>query len=638
MALTGAVGLAVLTLSEVTKRLAFPDITLWQSHVLTILFGAALASAVAYPLLRRQARLHQRAAREVDARRAAEERLLGVLGSLDDVVWSLAPDTLGPTYLSPAAERVYGRPVAEFLANPRLWLEVIHPEDRERIAAGLRTALAEGAGETEYRIVRPGDEVRWVRASARLVRDAHGTPLRLDGLVTDLTERKRAEEALREREERIRLLLDSTAEAIYGLDTQGNCTFCNRACVRLLGYADARDLLGKKLHGLIHHKRADGTLYAEGQCRIDQAFRRGEGTHADDEVLWRADGSSCPTEYWSHPVRRGAELVGAVVTFLDISERRRLEEQFRQSQKMDAVGRLAGGVAHDFNNLLTIISGYAELLLGRFPRGDPTRDLVKEIAAAGERAAALTRQLLAFSRKQILAPRVLSLQEVLAGMEKMLRRLLGEDIDLVTVLDPNLGLVKADPGQIEQVIMNVAVNARDAMPQGGRLTIEARNVEPDGSGQRSNPAARPGPHVLLALTDTGVGMDPTVQARIFEPFFTTKGEKGTGLGLATVYGIVELSGGHIHVSSTPGLGTTFQIYLPRVEGKAPGGKSTSGLGTLPYGTETVLLVEDEDAVRALAHKVLRAAGYNVLDAGEGTRPWAWPSGTCRESTCWSPTW
>jgi signal transduction histidine kinase len=303
----------------------------------------------------------------------------------------------------------------------------------------------------------------------------------------------------------------------------------------------------------------------------------------------------------------------------DRAKHRLLEEQLRQAQKMESIGRLAGGVAHDFNNLLTVIGGYTQLMLVRIPPGDDLRKDVEEVAKAGERAASLTSQLLAFSRKQIIAPAVLNLNDAISETRKLLGRLIGEDIELVTVLDPNLGNAKADPGQIEQVIMNLAVNARDAMPKGGKLALSTGNAVLDESYVKENPDSHAGPHVFLSVSDSGIGMDSETLSHLFEPFFTTKEQgKGTGLGLSTVFGIVKQSGGSIRVQSEPGHGTTFKVYLPRVDQPAaPARKAVASLAAAPKGTETVLLVEDEEAVRRLTHAVLRRNGYKVLVAGDG---------------------
>lgn len=302
------------------------------------------------------------------------------------------------------------------------------------------------------------------------------------------------------------------------------------------------------------------------------------------------------------------------------SERRHLQEQYQQGQKMEGIGRLAGGVAHDFNNLLTVINGYSEMLLNQPRLDEPTRNLLREIHKAGGRAAGLTQQLLAFSRKQILQPKVLDLNAVVTETEKMLRRMIGEDIELAVIPSEDLGRVMADRSQIEQVLINMAVNARDAMPQGGKLTMETGNVFLDKDYTETHPEVKPGPYVMLALTDTGCGMDKATQARIFEPFFTTKEQgKGTGLGLATVYGIVKQTEGHVEVYSEVGIGTTFKVYLPAVESCLPSGKSHPGLRVMPPGTETILLTEDEDGVRSLAKMALENCGYTVLEANEGTQ-------------------
>ncbi|MFB3923638.1 MAG: CHASE3 domain-containing protein [Terriglobia bacterium] len=348
------------------------------------------------------------------------------------------------------------------------------------------------------------------------------------------------------------------------------------------------------------------------------------------EALERALQSAAPYEIELEVVRRDQtkrwmiargeaerDATGRVTRLLgtvqDVTERRNLEEQYRQAQKMESIGRMAGGIAHDFNNLLTIINGYGQLMLERLAADDPLRTSVEAVCMAGERAASLTRQLLAFSRQQILSPRVLDLNELVAGIKKMLGRVIGEDIDLVARLDPKLGRVKADPGQIEQVIMNLVVNARDAMPKGGKLTIQTGNAELDNSYVRSHSTVVPGRYVMLAISDTGVGMDAGIQARIFEPFFTTKERgKGTGLGLATVYGIVKQSGGHIWVYSEPDRGTSFKVYLPCFDEVPAEGAEVRA--QLPRGSETVLVVEDEEGVRMLIRSVLESNGYRVLEA------------------------
>jgi nitrogen-specific signal transduction histidine kinase/ActR/RegA family two-component response regulator len=309
---------------------------------------------------------------------------------------------------------------------------------------------------------------------------------------------------------------------------------------------------------------------------------------------------------------------GRLAALRDVTEKRVLEEQFRQAQKMEAVGRLAGGVAHDFNNLLMVITGYGELLLDDLGPDDPRHSHVDEVLKAARAAAGLTRQLLAFSRQQVIQPRLLTLEALVHDSEKMLRRMIGEDIELVTTMNPAPATVRIDASQLEQVVMNLVVNARDAMPEGGRITIETASIDLSDAYARSHWPATPGRYAMLAVTDTGVGMDETTRARVFEPFFTTKElGKGTGLGLSMVYGIVKQSGGFIWVYSEPGKGATFKIYLPQVDEAAESLHQTGEMEVVPQGTETVLLVEDEPAVRAVVQKVLERHGYRVLVAPEG---------------------
>ncbi len=346
---------------------------------------------------------------------------------------------------------------------------------------------------------------------------------------------------------------------------------------------------------------------------------RGEQVARPDTMRRHKSGRNLDVRLSVSPLRdlAGAPL-GAVTVAHDLADLKRLQQQFCAAQKNEVFGQLASGVAHDFNNLLTVILGYCEIVINRLALNDPLRDLLGEIHKAGQRAETLTRQLLAFSRKNLIEPKVLDLNAVVSDTEKMLRRLIGEDVLMTTIFAPTLKPVKLDPGQMQQVVLNLAVNARDAMPNGGRLTIETANVSLNEAYAASHPNVLPGDYVLFAMSDTGVGMSPAICARIFEPLFTTKGPgKGTGLGLTTVHSIVAQAGGHIQVYSEFGRGTTFRIYLPQVEDPVLSSQSYSHLRTIPRGNETVLLVEDEDSVRKLAHHVLELSGYKVLQAANG---------------------
>ena len=567
-------------------------------------------------------------------------------------------------------------------------------------------------------------------------------------------ERYRSSEALRERDEHIRLLLDSTAEAIYGIDLEGRCTFANSTCGRFLGRPNTEEFLGRDMHELMHHTRPDGSKYLRNECRIYQAFQKNQHIHVDHELFWRADGSSFPAEYWSYPIHREGVLVGSVVTFLDISERRRLESRFHQAQqrlhdvvvsspavlftlsisegefavdwisdnllaltghdpqhavgtewwqanihpedrekateqardallslgqsvqeyrfrhidgtyrwmrsdmrlirddqgspfevvgawfeitelkqaeqerlklreqleqvrKLESVGQLAGGVAHDFNNLLGVVIGSAEILQSDLPENSELRGYTADILDAAHRGAELTRQLLAFSRQQVFQPAVLCLSTLVGEFEKLLRRIIPTNIEIRTALKSGAH-VRADAGQIEQVIMNLVVNARDAMPAGGRLTIETFDVQVDEARASQLAELKPGSYVVLAVIDSGHGMTSELMSRIFEPFYTTKERgKGTGLGLGTVHGIVKQSGGSIYVYSEPGRGSAFKVYLPRLEGAIDPATSRFSEGEMPRGNETILIVEDESRLRTIMAEILRGLSYSVLMAENG---------------------
>jgi PAS domain S-box-containing protein len=437
----------------------------------------------------------------------------------------------------------------------------------------------------------------------------------------DITDRKYLAAKIVESESQYLLMLNATAEGIYRIDTEGRCTFCNDTALRLLGHDDPNQMLGHSTHERHHHSRADGTPHPVGDCKVYQSFRTGTSTHADDEVFFRADGSSFPVEYWADPIWDGDTVIGAVVIFMDITTRRNLQLQLIQSQKMEAVGRLAGGVAHDFNNALQLIITYGELLEERL-QGDPVGfEHDQQILAAARRAAALTRQLLTFSRKQVLRPTLLNLTQVANLMEPMIRRMIGENIKLKLDASPAVGVVSADQSQIEQLLLNLAINARDAMPSGGEIEISTANTYVDVLETQEHKIVTPGLYVRLTVRDTACGMTKSTQARIFEPFFTTKEPgKGTGLGLSIVHGIVEQNGGYITVKSEIGCGTEICVYFKGVEG-VPG--TSKPLKQVPptrpalRGTGTILLVEDEDALRAVLGNTLRSNGYDVLEAADG---------------------
>jgi PAS domain S-box-containing protein len=431
-------------------------------------------------------------------------------------------------------------------------------------------------------------------------------------------ERKLSETKLEGLRRQNEMILNSAGEGLYGIDLEGRATFVNPAAAAMLGWA-VEEIVGQSMHTLIHHSKADWSPYPAAECPIHAALHGATTRHAENEVFWKRDGTNFPVEYTSTPIRdEHGKKVGAVVVFKDISERVQLDEQLRRAQKMEAVGRLAGGVAHDFNNLLMVIKGHSDNLLDQIPESDALRRSVEQIRKAGDRAAALTRQLLAFGRMQVMQAKVLDLNTVVSDLCKMLPRLLGEGVEFVFKADPKLGHVKADPGQLEQVILNLAVNARDAMPRGGKLTIETANVDLSAEYVRLRPTARPGRYVMLAVSDTGHGMDAQTQAQIFEPFFTTKERgKGTGLGLATVYGVVKQSGGFIWVYSEPGMGATFKVYLPLVDEPLEGAHVEVLKDAARPGSETILLAEDEEAVRDLARVFLTKVGYVVLEARNG---------------------
>ena len=422
---------------------------------------------------------------------------------------------------------------------------------------------------------------------------------------------KRHEEALRQSESRYRSLVQSAVYGIYRSSVDGRFLDVNPALIHMLGYDSADEVVKLDPQREVFVEPAE-------QQRLLQEFHR-TGCLDSAEVRWkRKDGSVITVRLSGRAATELDEADQALeIIAEDITERRALEDQFRQAQKMEAVGRLAGGVAHDFNNLLMVVSGYTEVLMEALDQNDPLLVKVQAIQQAADRATTLTRQLLAFSRKQLLELKVVDVNSIVADMERLLRPLIGENIDLTTKLTPNVGHTRADAGQLEQVIMNLVVNAKDAMPDGGRILIQTSEADPD-TARREHSLIEPGTYILLSVSDTGAGMDRETQSRIFEPFFTTKEKgKGTGLGLSTVYGIVKQGGGYIFAQSEPGCGTTFRIYLPRVADPADSPRVDKHGQAAAGGSETVLLVEDEESVRELVRETLKARGYTVIEASDG---------------------
>jgi hypothetical protein len=546
--------------------------------------------------------------------RAAQERLAHVVASSPAALYSLKVDgqSLLPAWVSENVERLSGYAPAE-MVGAEWWIERVHPDDRDRLVAGQMELLSAGYVSREYRFRHKRGDYVWVHDEQVLIRNPGGRPVEVVGSWSDVTALKEAELKLEESEEQYRLLFDSNPQPMWVYDDETLAFLAvNDAAVRHYGYSrdeflamTTRDIRPpeevKILDEFVARRRRERDLQPFHSPRVWKHRLR--------------DGSLIEVEIAGSPIRF-QERQAWLVLASDVTEKRRLEAQLLQSQKMESVGRLAGGVAHDFNNLLGVITGYGELLQRDVGPGHPGFGRVEEIRKASDRAAALTRQLLAFSRKQILEPKVLDLNAVVSDTEKMLRRLIGEDIQLMTVFDERLGRVRADPGQMEQVIVNLAVNARDAMPEGGKLIIETGNVSLDENYVRTRPDARPGQHVMLAVSDTGHGMTAETLAHVFEPFFTTKEQgKGTGLGLATVHGIVRQSGGHVMVYSEIGRGTTFKVYLPRLEEgqRMDALAAPAVIEAPPSGTETILLVEDESSLRVMISEILQTAGYTVLE-------------------------
>ena len=542
----------------------------------------------------------------------SETRYRALFEMSRDALMIVEPPSWRFTAANPATIAMFGARGEEDFMSRAPWelSPERQPDNRaspDKAAEMMETAMRTGSHYFEWTHQRLSGEP--FPASVLLARIEVEGQTMLQATVRDETERKRAEAE----HERLTTAIEQAAETIFVTDAQGTIVYVNPAFEAVSGYTRA-ELVGR-----------NPRLLKSGVQ--DEAFYRAFWETISDGKIWhgrlvnkKKDGTHYTEDATVSPVRDASGNIASYVAVKrDITRDLNLEAQLLQSQKMEGIGRLAGGVAHDFNNLLSVILSYTGFAFDSVPEGDRLREDLLEVRKAGERAASLTRQLLAFSRKQVLQPESLDLNRVLGNMEKMLRRIIGEDVDFIQGLAPELGMVRADPGQIEQVLMNLVVNARDAMPEGGKLTIETANVDLDAEYAAQHQGVVPGPYVMVAVTDSGIGMDEQTMAKIFEPFFTTKGlGKGTGLGLSTVFGIVKQSGGSIYVYSELGRGTTFKVFLPRELSTATAtATSPAMVARRVTGTETILVVEDEEALRKVARRTLEAAGYTVLVAANG---------------------
>ena len=546
-----------------------------------------------------------RGAQEVDLR-----RLAAIVESSDDAIIAITLNGI-VTDWNPGAERMLGYVRSEMIGQP---ISRIVPPDRLGEPNRSLQRLIGGEQVDRHETVRVRKDGRHIHVSMTIspLRDTQGKVIGDSAIFRDISERKMIEDALRRSEAGFRSLVHNAPYGILRTKPDGRIVQANPAMVRMLGYASEQETLALNMARDVYRRpeeRAEATAWTGKQDSVHGV-----------ELEWRRkDGSMFAVRCDTHVVMDSEGFLEFLETFVeDVTERREMELQLRQGQKMEAIGRLAGGIAHDFNNLLGVISGYAELVSEQIDPAAEVHNSVEQIRKAAERASALTRQLLAFSRQQVLETRILDLNLIVEDMVKMLPRLLGEDIELQASLDPGLGAVKADQSQIEQVLLNLAVNARDAMPGGGRLAIKTGRVHFDSEIPLKHPSMTPGDYVLLIVSDTGMGMDKQTQTHIFEPFFTTKERgRGTGLGLATVYGFVKQIGGYVWVESEPGVGTTFEIYLPVASEETPQKGPVAASTASGRGEGTVLLVEDEESLRTLTRSILEQGGYTVIEACNG---------------------
>ena len=547
------------------------------------------------------------------ALRESEARYDRITANVPGMVYQTTqyPDgSLEMQYVSAGVREILGLTPEEIQRRSLSVIDMVHPEDR---ASWYSSVAASAATQSDWRwtgrVVLPTGEVKWVEGASRPERQPDGRII-WDGLLMDVTERRRAEQALEASEQRYRSLFDHHPDAVYVIDPDGLFVSANPACETLSGYAP-EELVGRSFAPLLVPDHFDEVVahFREALGGTAQSF---------ESAIRHKSGRRVDISVTNVPMVVQGQITGVFGIARDLTTQRALESQLRHAQRMESVGRLAGGVAHDFNNLLTVIQSCSRFVAERV-QGDPVaRADVDQVLNAAARAGELTKQLLAFGRQQVLRPRLLDINVQVAKVAGMLRRVIGEDLTLVTELEPELWPVLADPGQLEQVLMNLAVNARDAMPNGGMLRLRTANVTLDREAVQAHPGLATGPYVSLEVEDTGTGIDPALLPTIFDPFVTTKGPgRGTGLGLPTVYGIVEQSGGHVYVESTLGLGSRFSVLLPRADVMPGGNPRARATPASPRGSETILLVEDDASVRAVVRRMLEAQGYDVLEAADG---------------------
>jgi PAS domain S-box-containing protein len=541
-------------------------------------------------------------------------RLTSAINTAEMGIWSW--DIVnGRIDLDEQACRLFGLEPSTFRGTREEFYSTVHPEDRELVSSRLRRRidLDDIRHKTEYRVIRPDGSVHYIAGRGQALRDEAGRVIKMQGISWDITEFKKTAKSLAESEERFRLMVQNSNDIIALLDEKAIPTFISGPMEKVLGYG-ASELIGASLQFATVHPDDKGNV----RKVLADCMRSRGSVHTIEYRARHKNGKWVTLEAVGANLLHDPVVHGVVINLRDISERERLQEQLQQAMKMEAIGRLAGGIAHDFNNILTVISGNIELARLDVNLFDPLNHCLDQIMKATESASSLTRQLLAFSRKQIIEPRVLNLNDIVRNVRKMLARLIGENIELSVELAEDLGSVRIDAGQFEQVLINMAVNSRDAMPLGGRITIETANVTLDMAFCDSHTGINPGRFVMLAVTDTGFGMSKEVRQHIFEPFFTTKSNgHGTGLGLPTIFGIVQLAGGAIDCRSEQNEGATFRIYLPLIEAQAERLiRERRSIARLK-GSETILLVEDESGVRNVAVMMLKDLGYRVIEAQNG---------------------